>query len=56
VTIRICGDLACFMRPETKVKRGIYPIITPRPARGVLEAIVWEPQMYDVIASKAVVT
>lgn len=49
VTIRVWGDFACFTRPEMKVERVSYPVITPSAARGVLEAIFWEPQMYYLI-------
>lgn len=49
VTIRVWGDYACFTRPEMKVERVSYPICTPSAARGILEAIYWEPQMYYVI-------
>lgn len=55
VTIRVWGDYACFTRPEMKVERVSYPICTPSAARGILEAIFWEPQMYYVIDSVAVV-
>ena len=55
VTIRVWGDYACFTRPEMKVERVSYPIITPSAARGVLEAIFWEPQMCYVIDQIAVV-
>jgi CRISPR-associated protein Cas5d len=49
VSIRVWGDFACFTRPEMKVERVSYPIMTPSAARGVLEAIFWEPQMYYLI-------
>ena len=55
VTIRVWGDYACFTRPEMKVERVSYPIMTPSAARGVLEAIFWEPQMCYVIDQIAVV-
>ena len=55
VTIRVWGDYACFTRPEMKVERVSYPIMTPSAARGVLEAIFWEPQMCYLIDSIAVV-
>ena len=55
VTIRVWGDYACFTRPEMKVERVSYPIMTPSAARGVLEAIFWEPQMFYVIDRIAVV-
>ncbi|MCL6611498.1 MAG: type I-C CRISPR-associated protein Cas5c [Peptococcaceae bacterium] len=41
--IDVWGDLACFSRPETKVERFSYPIITPSAARGVLDAIYVKP-------------
>jgi CRISPR-associated protein Cas5d len=55
VAIRIWGDFACFTRPEMKVERVSYPIMTPSAARGILEAIFWEPQMYYLIDSIAVI-
>ena len=42
-SIRVRGELACFTRPELKVERVSYPIITPSAARGLIEAIVWKP-------------
>lgn len=54
-TIRVWGDYACFTRPEMKVERVSYPLMTPSAARGVLEAIFWEPQMCYVIDHIAVV-
>jgi len=41
--VRIRGDLACFTRPEMKVERFSYEIITPSAARGVIEAVLWKP-------------
>ncbi|MBM4043812.1 MAG: type I-C CRISPR-associated protein Cas5 [Planctomycetes bacterium] len=55
VTVRVWGDFACFTRPEMKVERVSYPIMTPSAARGVLEAIFWEPQMYYLVDEIAVV-
>lgn len=46
VTVRVWGDYACFTRPEMKVERVSYPVMTPSAARGILEAIFWEPQIY----------
>jgi len=43
--VRVAGDFACFTRPEHKVERVSYPLITPSAARGVLEAIMWKPEM-----------
>ena len=38
-TLEIWGDLACFTRPEAKVERFSYPVITPSAARGVFDAV-----------------
>lgn len=42
--VRVWGDFACFTRPEMKVERVTYPVMTPSAARGVLESIFWRPQ------------
>jgi CRISPR-associated protein Cas5d len=55
VTLRVWGDFACFTRPEMKVERVSYPVMTPSAARGVREAVFWEPQMYYLIDSIRVV-
>ena len=55
VTVRVWGDFACFTRPEMKVERVSYPVMTPSAGRGILEAIFWEPQMYYVIDAIRVV-
>jgi CRISPR-associated protein Cas5d len=39
----ISGDFACFTRPEMKVERVSYDLITPSAARAVFEAILWKP-------------
>jgi len=44
VDIKVWGEYACFTRPEFKVERVSYPVMTPSAARGVLEAIYWKPQ------------
>ena len=44
VRVVVSGPLACFTRPEAKVERVSYPVMTPSAARGCLEAIVWKPQ------------
>jgi CRISPR-associated protein Cas5d len=49
VTLRVWGDYACFTRPEMKVERVSYPVMTPSAARGILEAVFWEPQIYYLI-------
>jgi CRISPR-associated protein Cas5d len=43
VKLRVSGDRACFTRPELKVERYSYEVITPSAARGILEAIHWKP-------------
>lgn len=42
--LTVWGDLACFTRPELKVERFSYPVITPSAARAVFEAIYWKPK------------
>jgi CRISPR-associated protein Cas5d len=37
--------MACFTRPELKVERVSYEVMTPSAARGILEAILWKPAM-----------
>ncbi len=41
--LRARGPLACFTRPELKVERFSYPVMTPSAARGLIEAILWKP-------------
>ena len=41
--LKVWGDLAAFNRPELKVERFTYDIITPSAARGILTAIFWKP-------------
>ena len=49
IAVKIWGDYACFSRPEFKVERVSYPVITPSAARGVLEAIFWKPEFrYEI--------
>ncbi len=55
VHLRVWGDWACFTRPEMKVERVSYPIMTPSAARGILEAVFWEPQVSYRIAAIRVV-
>jgi CRISPR-associated protein Cas5d len=43
-TLEVWGDLACFTRPELKVERFSYPVITPSAARGIFDAIYWHGQ------------
>src|ERR1017187_3653477 len=41
--LRARGPFACFTRPELKVERVSYPVITPSAARGAIEAVLWKP-------------
>jgi CRISPR-associated protein Cas5d len=41
--LEIAGEFACFTRPEMKVERVSYDVITPSAARAVFEAILWKP-------------
>ena len=49
VKIRVWGDFALFTRPEIKVERYSYDVMTPSAARGILEAIYWHPGMKWII-------
>lgn len=49
VKVRVWGDLALFSRPEMKVERCSYDVMTPSAARGILEAIYWHPGLRWVI-------
>ena len=51
VKLHIWGENACFTRPEMKVERVSYDLITPSAARGILEAIHWKPAIRWVIDS-----
>lgn len=42
--LKVWGDLACFTRPEMKVERYSYPIITPSAARGIFDAIYFKKE------------
>lgn len=49
IKIRVSGDYALFTRPEMKVERVSYDIITPSAARGIIEAVYWKPAIRWVI-------
>lgn len=49
VRLKVWGDYACFTRPEMKVERVSYEVMTPSAARGILEAILWKPAIRWVI-------
>jgi len=43
IKLRVWGDYALFSRPEMKVERVSYDVMTPSSARGIIEAIYWKP-------------
>ena len=49
VKVKVWGDYALFSRPELKVERCSYDVMTPSAARGILEAIYWHPGMRWII-------
>lgn len=49
VRLKAAGRYACFTRPEMKVERVSYDVMTPSAARGILEAIHWKPAIRWVI-------
>tara|TARA_R110002072_G_scaffold1130_10_gene9447 strand:+ start:25017 stop:25697 length:681 start_codon:yes stop_codon:yes gene_type:complete len=49
IKLHIWGEYACFTRPEMKVERVSYDVITPSAARGILEAIHWKPAIRWVV-------
>ncbi len=49
VKLLVWGEYACFSRPEMKVERVSYDVMTPSAARGILEAVYWKPSIRWVI-------
>lgn len=49
ITIKVWGEYACFTRPEMKIERVSYDVITPSAARGLVEAVYWKPAIRWVI-------
>ena len=49
VRLRVKGRFACFTRPEMKVERVSYDVMTPSAARGILEAIYWKPEIRWIV-------
>jgi len=49
VRVEVWGDYACFSRPELKVERVSYDVMTPSAARGLLEAVYWHPGLRWVV-------
>ena len=51
IRLLVSGHYACFTRPEMKVERVSYDVMTPSAARGILEAIHWKPAIRWVVAA-----
>lgn len=49
IAVRIRGEYALFTRPEMKVERVSYDVITPSAARGIIEAVYWKPAIRWII-------
>jgi CRISPR-associated protein Cas5d len=49
IRLHVTGERACFTRPEMKVERVSYDVMTPSAARGILEAIHWKPAIRWVV-------
>lgn len=49
IRIECWGKYACFTRPEMKVERVSYDVMTPSAARGLVESIFWHPGLRYVI-------
>lgn len=49
IKLKVWGDYALFSRPEAKVERVSYDIMTPSAARGILESIHWKPSIRWII-------
>jgi CRISPR-associated protein Cas5d len=49
ISLHVWGDYACFTRPEMKVERVSYDVMTPSAARGVLEAVHWKPAIRWIV-------
>lgn len=49
IKMEVWGDYALFTRPEMKVERISYDVITPSAARGILEAVMWHPGLSWII-------
>ncbi|MDA3948715.1 MAG: type I-C CRISPR-associated protein Cas5c [Spirochaeta sp.] len=49
IALHVWGSYACFTRPEMKVERVSYDVMTPSAARGILEAVYWKPAIRWVV-------
>lgn len=53
--LEVWGDFACFTRPEFKVERLSYDVITPSAARAIFESIFWKPAIKWIITEIEVI-
>lgn len=51
VKLLVSGEFACFTRPEMKVERVSYDVMTPSAARGILEAVHWKPAIRWIVTA-----
>lgn len=49
VILKVWGEYACFSRPEMKVERVTYDVMTPSAARGILESIYFKPALRWIV-------
>lgn len=49
IRLHVWGERACFTRPEMKVERVSYDVMTPSAARGILEAVHWKPSIRWIV-------
>ena len=49
IKLKVWGEYACFTRPEMKVERVSYDVMTPSAARGILESIHWKPAIRWIV-------
>lgn len=54
--LEVWGPLACFTRPEFKVERVSYEVITPSAARAIFESIFWKPAIHWQVTKIEVLT
>lgn len=47
--LEVAGEFACFTRPEMKVERVSYDVITPSAARGIFQAVFWKPAIRWIV-------
>ncbi|MDR3619244.1 MAG: type I-C CRISPR-associated protein Cas5c [Paludisphaera borealis] len=55
IKLHVWGDFACFTRPEMKVERVSYDVISPSAARSLVEAVYWKPQIRWQVTSLHVI-